>query len=375
MQGITSFLSVLILLGTLQGLITVFVLYRLKVNKNVNRRLAWIVLLISLACLNLYLLEVVTVSAIWLDILFAVVPLVVIMPVGPLVYFYIKALLFPDHSITRKDRRHFYTVILDLLPHIVFAILIIGGFLGLVQSTMLDSTVAWVEVYNTYVDIPRWISLSVYLYMSYQLWQQQLKAQKETPQALWAKRFLIGLTLFSVIWLFHLVPYIIPSISNYLLTAVGWYPIYIPLVILVYWLGVNGYIIGYKALSKPSKNVLKEVDIEETLKRLEDLMEKEQWYLNPSLKLQDVVQHTGISQKNISAVLNQHLGKSLNEYINTYRIEAFKKRILDPKNTQLTITGIAFECGFNSQATFQRVFKKLTGQSPKEFQSSHSKSL
>jgi len=33
----------------------------------------------------------------------------------------------------------------------------------------------------------------------------------------------------------------------------------------------------------------------------------------------------------------------------------------------LTIAGIAFECGFNSQATFQRTFKELTGQSPSEF--------
>lgn len=34
---------------------------------------------------------------------------------------------------------------------------------------------------------------------------------------------------------------------------------------------------------------------------------------------------------------------------------------------QQTLLGIAFECGFNSKATFNRAFKKVTGVSPKEW--------
>jgi AraC-like DNA-binding protein len=61
------------------------------------------------------------------------------------------------------------------------------------------------------------------------------------------------------------------------------------------------------------------------------------------------------------------LNKSFNEFINEYRIEEVKKRLLEKGNEHLTIAGLALECGFNSQATFQRSFKNATGVSPKEY--------
>ncbi len=374
MPNSSTLLTILLLLGTLQGVITVVVLYRLRVNRNANRRLAWIILLISLACLNLYLLNAVTASSLLLDLIQAIVPLVVIMPVGPLIYFYIRALLYPEDTLSKKDKRHFYTVIFDVMPHMVFLVLIVGGFFGLISGSVLDTFSYWVDDYNTYVDIPRWVSLVVYLWFSYQLWQKQPKQQQESSHGNWIKRFLMGFTIFAGIWALHLIPYTIPSVSAYLLSYVGWYPVYIPLVILVYWLGINGYIIGYKTISKSSSSTLiSSEEVTKTVTALEELMHEKQWYLNPTLKLQDVVQHTGIPQKTISSVLNQHLGKSFNEYVNTYRVTEFKKRILDPATANLTITGIAYDCGFNSQATFQRVFKKMTQQSPKEFKELHIK--
>jgi AraC-like DNA-binding protein len=89
--------------------------------------------------------------------------------------------------------------------------------------------------------------------------------------------------------------------------------------------------------------------------------------LNPELTLNEVVKITGITQKTISAVLNQHAGKSFNEFVNEYRVEEVKRRLSGSYPEHLTITGIALECGFNSQATFQRTFKQFTGVSPTEF--------
>lgn len=371
MQNGNHILTILLLVGVIQGCITVGVLYRLQVNRHANRLLAWIILLISLACFNLYILEAVPNNSLFWDVVQAIVPLVIIMPLGPLVYFYIRALVISTNHLTSSDKKHFYTVIFDFLPHIVMIVLMIVAFFGLFDTTGLSNVGDWIDAYNTYIDSLRWISLVVYLWFSYRLLQQQSKTQKETAFAKWAKRFILGFALFSVIWLLHLIPYSIPSVSRYLLSSVGWYPVYIPLVILVYWLGVNGYMIGYKTRSKSSVSTVSPTDIDHTVVSLKTLMEEEQWFLNPTLKLQDVVKHTGIPQKTISAVLNQHLGKSFNEYVNTYRIAAFKKRLLDPTQSHLTITGIAFECGFNSQATFQRVFKNLTQQTPKAFRELH----
>ena len=80
-----------------------------------------------------------------------------------------------------------------------------------------------------------------------------------------------------------------------------------------------------------------------------------------------MAEHTGFSQKIISAVLNQYIQKSFNEFVNEYRVLEFKEKIVQPEFNHLTIAGIALECGFGSQPTFQRVFKEITGQSPSEF--------
>ena len=65
--------------------------------------------------------------------------------------------------------------------------------------------------------------------------------------------------------------------------------------------------------------------------------------------------------------MNQYENKGFNEFVNTYRIEEVKKYLLQNDFSNLTISGMALEAGFNSQATFQRVFKKLEGMTPTEF--------
>ena len=102
-------------------------------------------------------------------------------------------------------------------------------------------------------------------------------------------------------------------------------------------------------------------------------MEQNKLYHDPALNLSALAKHTGVPPKTISAVLNQHLNKSFNEFINEYRIREIKERLLQPGNKNLTIAGLAYECGFNSQPTFQRAFKAFVGVSPKEFMSKEQK--
>ena len=39
----------------------------------------------------------------------------------------------------------------------------------------------------------------------------------------------------------------------------------------------------------------------------------------------------------------------------------------DPKNSNITIMGLAYDCGFNSKTVFNTYFKKATGQTPKQY--------
>ena len=141
---------------------------------------------------------------------------------------------------------------------------------------------------------------------------------------------------------------------------------------MIYWLGIKGYIVSQRQNVPYKKNavtasILPSETVEGAIILLTKAMEVDHLYLNPALNLSILAQHSGLAQKIISAVLNQHLHKSFNEFINKYRVAAFKERMQRPESNQLTIAGIAMECGFNSQATFQRTFKELTGLSPSAF--------
>jgi AraC-like DNA-binding protein len=74
----------------------------------------------------------------------------------------------------------------------------------------------------------------------------------------------------------------------------------------------------------------------------------------------------------ISKVINQGFQLNFNDFINTYRIKAVKEKLHAGEQKTQTLLGIAFDCGFNSKATFNRAFKKETGVSPKEWLSNSS---
>ena len=58
---------------------------------------------------------------------------------------------------------------------------------------------------------------------------------------------------------------------------------------------------------------------------------------------------------------------NFNDFINHYRIEAVKEKLSAGEHNTTTLLGIAYDCGFNSKATFNRAFKKSTTLSPNEY--------
>jgi AraC-like DNA-binding protein len=101
--------------------------------------------------------------------------------------------------------------------------------------------------------------------------------------------------------------------------------------------------------------------------RLKKSMDEERLWLQADLNLGRLAQHCGVAPKLLSAVLNQHMDTTFNEFVNGYRVAAVRERLLLPESRELTIAGLAYECGFNSLPTFQRAFKATAGMSPKEY--------
>jgi AraC-like DNA-binding protein len=76
---------------------------------------------------------------------------------------------------------------------------------------------------------------------------------------------------------------------------------------------------------------------------------------------------SGISLHYLSRVLNQYKQQNFFDYINQLRIEAFKLEVVNPLKQHLSISGIAFNCGFNSKAAFNIAFRKYTGLTPSAY--------
>ena len=100
---------------------------------------------------------------------------------------------------------------------------------------------------------------------------------------------------------------------------------------------------------------------------VKNLMEVNKVYLNSELNLSDLAKMAHMSRGQLSEIINTTFEKNFNDFVNGYRVEAFKGMLKDNKHKQLSLLGIAQECGFNSKATFNRVFKKLTNHSPTEY--------
>ncbi|TDW96604.1 helix-turn-helix domain-containing protein [Dinghuibacter silviterrae] len=353
------FLGTILLLGCLQGIVSCVLLFRSKRHRQANRLLGALILVITLATLRVYGND-----EGWWDkglVLILVgnfVPFFLVMAAGPLAYLYVRACLDPRFVFRKRDRIHFVPVLLDLVPVITVCIYVVLLAFGRVKP----GGGAWgnfIDSYNVYVDIPRWISVTVYVLAGWKM----LKGAPDSTR--WIRHFLTGLTVFQVIWLINLIPYEFPASGNWMLDHLDWYPLYIPMTVLSYWLGIKGYLSSQ--LMPVSGALLTKTMAQQTIRTLEKIMKEDKAYRNPDLNLAQLAKQAGVPTKTVSTVLNQHLGQSVNEYINGYRIKEVQEKLLEGGARERTIAGLAYESGFNSLPTFQRAFKAISGVSPKEF--------
>ncbi|PKP02996.1 MAG: hypothetical protein CVU11_10035 [Bacteroidetes bacterium HGW-Bacteroidetes-6] len=103
---------------------------------------------------------------------------------------------------------------------------------------------------------------------------------------------------------------------------------------------------------------------EQFVERFLAYMQNEKPFLNNELTLALLAKGLDVSPEYLSSVLNGRLNSNFFDFINRYRVEEFKRICHLPENKQYTIIALAYDCGFNSKATFNRVFRQHTGTTP-----------
>ncbi len=107
--------------------------------------------------------------------------------------------------------------------------------------------------------------------------------------------------------------------------------------------------------------------VKEQIALLESIMETQKPYMNSNLNISELADLMGIHRNNLSMLINDYYHKNFFSFINEYRIQESKAKLIDPAYNHLSIEGIAKSVGFNSKSVFNPAFKKITGLTPVEY--------
>ncbi len=122
-----------------------------------------------------------------------------------------------------------------------------------------------------------------------------------------------------------------------------------------------------QSLPRYEKLRLPESEEELYVNRLRDYMSEKKPYLKEELTLQDLALDLEISTHHLSMILNIHFKQNFYNFINRYRVDDVKQKFASPDFNEQNILSIAYSSGFNSKSTFNTVFKKMTGKTPREY--------
>nr|WP_298930040.1 helix-turn-helix domain-containing protein [uncultured Allomuricauda sp.] len=107
------------------------------------------------------------------------------------------------------------------------------------------------------------------------------------------------------------------------------------------------------------------------ISRIENHLSQTESFKNLNLTIAVLAEEVDIPKRKLSELINDHYDQNFVDFINTFRINCAKKRLMSPKDPNETILEVLYEVGFNSKSSFNAAFKKKTGITPSEFKAKY----
>lgn len=367
-----SLFDLLILIGILQGIITGILLLNSKKNTKSNKFLA--LALFSFCLLNTKTL--LHTLHLWDTQAFRYFPNGLELAIPPLIFFYIKSLVTPKFRFRPKDWLHFIPFFLSQ----AFAFLVYFSVVGIrdfgekdaLANRLFFDEVKQLDEYLLLVSMALYLFFGYKELRNYKTWLADTTADSTYPDFGWLKGiFRLSIVIGILLLVNHSLDLCFGLRRS---TILHWNLLVLFFTFVIYYLGLRGYLQPDYSFSKKeilsqdkSASATSDDKLSETAARLQKAMQEERLFLDPKLNIHKLAERLEVSQKHLSLVINQHFKMNFRDFINAYRIEAVKSMLRQDDVQHMSILGIALECGFNSEATFYRIFKKSTGQSPKEY--------
>lgn len=368
-------MEILLQLGGLQAILFSLILFfRTPAARNGRKLLAWLLLSLGIASifhafdeLSLYVELPHLIRLNWgLPLTF-----------GPLLYLYVRQLTVPGTKFTQADLQHFSPYLLNLL-------LLLPFFFqnGESKIQILDYFTA---IISRGTDIYRIYYYLLQIGIAYWGWHYTLKclpllktyrdrllgnySEIETRQLNWMRSIVYG---FMGLFLLFVL-----SLS---LTIGATYPdfdyeqyFYLGSFGLVYWMTSKAVKLEEVPVSSKTETPeaippVKSTPVkDEGADQLLQYMLVEKPYLDSDLTAVNLAKSLNFTRHQLSHILNEQLGKNFYDFINGYRVDAFKTKLQDPSFAAYSILGLALESGFKSKSSFNAIFKKVTGMTPSQY--------
>ena len=385
MTGISfNIWATLILLGAAQGLFLSIYLFAKTGNRNANRWLAFLLVAISL-----HLFEYgANISGITLKYPFLIAstyPLLFCF--GPFYFIYCHYLLDRNYKVSLKSFLHFIPAVLVLLMMLPFYTMPATEKIRFIQNLGAGGNLKIPAEQLVFMAI-HVLQTVCYIYASYKfIARKEGELKKFSSDASVIKK-INWLNTFSFCFAIYLGLYFLLVA---VLTFINSYQVQIAYVMLLIT-SLSLYAIGYSAIQSPE--IFKSFPDEEyqtaepgsatpstvppavgiktgnrfpgLKQKLLHLMETSKPYLKADLKISELAESLSVPYHQLSQLINEEFLVNFYDFINKYRVEDAKKLLIED-NRNYKILAIAYEVGFNSKATFNRVFKKFTGLTPSEF--------
>ena len=393
--------SSLLLIFFVHGLVYAILLYR-KGVLNESRSDKWLSLFLLLCIL--YIAPWIVGFAGWYDtqpyrdILFYV-PFQHLFFIGPVIFFYVQSLLNPSFRFGKKELLHLIPGLLYLFFSIVMVVtdkLVLGKYYFLANGEDPDFD-TWYQ-FTGFISMLAYFILSLRYYLLYKKLIVQVISYAEVVMFRWVRNFLLAFLLMLFV---RLGFYISDFFMQKGYSDTWWY--FLVFAVIFYYIAITGYansvetkvafnlnlltyrpslLLNYHSSDSTDNLVTEDAEIievdsvagnpataevKEWKEKLLHLMQIGKAYEDPELSLTQVAKQLQSNPSFISRMVNQGFQQNFNDFVNQFRIEAVKEMLNKGEQKKQTLLGIALDCGFNSKATFNRAFKKVTGVSPKEW--------
>ena len=290
---------------------------------------------------------------------------------GPLFYLYIRAMTAADRPRTPADVLHGIPVLVGILVY--------GAYMGSPGAGPASPGIIGWAAGHPWVVVTVLSSLQTAVYVTLVIrllraYSARIKATFSTIDRInlvWLRR---RLAVYAAIWVIALA---MIGAAGFEGRALGLF-----MQIVAFLTALNIFATGYRAM-RQSEVVLGPAETQPGRRyerssltpdgaalykaRLLEFVERERPYLNPETTLPKLAEALEIPVAHLSRVINEQFGRNFFEFINHYRVEEAKRRLAGPEAGRDKLITVALDCGFSSVATFNRVFKEMTGQTPSAY--------